>query len=251
MAHQKTAQIDPDTGALVDRLERKTFQDDFTVGVPQTSANVGVDASLNWIAGGTNQVSLTTPTHSTGGGLKLLTAGADNDQVIVLPHDDASQSAVNDINWGTDDEPSFHICVETDTSVAGMQIQAGFSLTSVMDETTDAHAAMFTYNTDTSGESTWQANYSSTAAGDVQIDTGVTVAASSKYHLKVTVGADRIPRYYVSDANGAYSSMKLVATGAALTTAINLVPYFGIQDLAGAAKTLYVRSCNGGAKDTN
>jgi hypothetical protein len=250
MAHQKTAQIDPDTGALVDQLERKTFQDKFEVGVPQTSANVGVDASLNWILGGTNAVSLTAATHSTGGGLKLLTAGADDDQVIVLPHDDASQSAVNDINWGTDDEGAFHICVETDTSVAAIQIQAGFSLTSVMDETTDNEAAMFTFNTDTSGESTWQANTSINGT-DAQYDTGVTVKASSKYHLKIKIGTDRKARFYVGDADGSYSSMKLVATGLAHTTAIDLVPYFGIQALTGAAKTLYVRSVNGGAKDTN
>ena len=74
--------------------------------VPQLNTDVAVDANLNWEMTGTNAASLTAATHSTGGGIKMLTAGSDNDQVILTPHVDTQQSSLNAVDFEVPSSPS-------------------------------------------------------------------------------------------------------------------------------------------------
>jgi hypothetical protein len=67
---------------------------------------------------------------------------------------------------------------------------------------------------------TWSA-VTSRAGTDTVTSTGITVAASTKYRLVIKIDSARVPRFYI---NG-----RLVVTGAALTDAIDLIPYIGIQ----------------------
>jgi hypothetical protein len=76
----------------------------------------------------------------------------------------------------------------------------------------------------------WEAIYS-IANVDVAANTGVTVAADTEYHLKIAISAARVPTYYI---NGV-----LVATGTALTTEKDFIPYIGIEG-QGAAKHMYI-----------
>ena len=73
---------------------------------------------------------------------------------------------------------------------------------------------------------------------DVSHNTGITWAVSTKYRLRIVIDSARIPRAYVGVAGGA---MTLVATGAAMTDATDLIPYIGVAaDGAGAAKAITV-----------
>lgn len=227
----KSANVDGLTRALAEPLSRYVFSERFDL-VPQANADIGVDANPNLELSGTNAVSLVAATHSTGGGVKLLTAGADNDQAILFPHQDASQSPLNVVDFATDDEVGFVCRVTTDASVAAVLVQIGLALTAAVDETTDADQVKFTYDTDTSGEATWQANWS-IGGTDTQVDTGVAVSASTSYNLGIGIDVNRVANFYIND--------KKVAASGALTTAVDLKPMVAVQALTGAAKTLHLR----------
>jgi hypothetical protein len=201
--------------------------------VPQLNTDVAVDANLNWEMAGTNAASLTAGTHSTGGGIKMLTAGADNDQVILSPHVDAQQSALNTIDFQTDDECYIGTRIATDSAVTTMLIHFGFDLTpTTLDETTDADQAFFSFDTDNS-DTTWMANWS-VGGTDTEYNTGIAVSASTAYTLAISIDADRVAHFFINS--------KREASSAALTSGIDFKPFLGIQSLSGsAARTLYCR----------
>tara|TARA_R100000306_G_C4368279_1_gene138694 strand:+ start:845 stop:1570 length:726 start_codon:yes stop_codon:yes gene_type:complete len=200
--------------------------------VPQLNTDVAVDANLNWEMAGTNAASLTAGTHSTGGGIKMLTAGADNDQVILSPHVDAQQSALNTIDFQTDDECYIGTRIATDSLVTTMLIHFGFDLTpTTLDETTDADQAFFSFDTDNS-DTTWMANWS-VGGTDTEYNTGIAVSASTAYTLAISIDADRVAHFFINS--------KREASSAALTSGVDFKPFLGIQALATAARTLYCR----------
>jgi hypothetical protein len=165
------------------------------------------------------------------GGITFQTDGADNDQVILAPHLDANQTAWTQVTWGTDQETEWECLIRTAASVATQTIWCGLKLTNTSVTATDDDQAFFRYAAATNSGK-WQA-VSSRAGTDVETDTGVTVAADTDYHLKITIDADRIPRFYI---NGV-----LVDTGAALVTAKDLIPYIGIHANHATAHSLHVR----------
>ena len=165
------------------------------------------------------------------GGITFQTDGADNDQVILVPHLDGNQTAWTQVTWGTDQETEWECLIRTAASVATQTIWCGLKLTNTSVTATDDDQAFFRYAAATNSGK-WQA-ISSRADVDVATDTGVTVAANTDYHLKITIDADRIPRFYI---NGV-----LVDTGAALVTAKDLIPYIGIHANHATAHSLHVR----------
>lgn len=179
---------------------------------------------------GTNGVSASTAINAEGG-VTLTTAGASADQVIIAPHLDASQTGWSAVTWGTDKRTEWECRIRTGASIADAVIWAGLKLTNTSVTATDAEQAFFRFATATNSGK-FQAVYS-IGGTDVEADTGVTVAVSTAYHLRIAIDASRIPRFYV---NGA-----LVATGTALTDATDLIPYIGVQASAAAAKVLVVQ----------
>lgn len=167
------------------------------------------------------------------GGIKMETDGADGDEVIVLPHLDANQSAWTQITWGTDKKTEWECHIKTGSSIDNCIIWAGLKLTNTEVTATDANQAFFRYeNGINDGE--WQA-ISSIAGTDDTHDTGVAVAADTEYFLKITIDEARLARFYI---NGT-----LYETSAALTNAIDLIPYIGVAtDGAAEAKHIYVFS---------
>lgn len=163
------------------------------------------------------------------GGIKLTTAGADADSVIVLPHLDANQTAWTAITWGTDKETVWETMIATDASIGDVVIYAGLKLTNTGVVATDNDQVYFRYqNGVNSGK--WQGVYS-IGGTDTSSDAGVTVAVSTVYHLKIAIDSSRIARLYI---NGA-----LAVTTTALTTATDLIPYVGVlASGAAAAKTI-------------
>jgi hypothetical protein len=100
-----------------------------------------------------------------------------------------------------------------------------------MDEGTDDDQVKFSYlqGTDTN----WQANVS-IGGTDTTADSGVLVTASSVYHFAIRIDRDRLARFYINN--------RLVHVTTALTDAIDLLPYLGVQaGTATAAATIYFR----------
>jgi len=165
------------------------------------------------------------------GGLKFETDGSNHDQVILLPHLDASQSVWTEVTWGTDKETAWECDITTGSAITNSIIWAGLKLTNTSTTATDNTQAFFRYqNGVNDGE--WQA-VSSIGGSDDEHDTNVAVATGTRYHLKIVIASDRTAKFYI---NGA-----LVETSAALDDTTDLIPYIGIQtEGADEAKHLYV-----------
>lgn len=167
------------------------------------------------------------------GGVTIETDGADGDEVIILPHLDANQSAWAQVTWGTDQETHWECDLSTSTNITNAIVWAGLKLTNTEVTATDDNQVFFRYEDDVNGGK-WQA-IDSIAGVDTATDSGVTVATSTRYHLKVVILADRTARMYI---NGA-----LIKTTSALANTTDLIPYIGVAaDGAAAAKKINVHS---------
>jgi hypothetical protein len=166
------------------------------------------------------------------GGVKVETDGAADDQVIVLPHLDASQSAWAQVTWGSDKQTEWECDISTGSAITDTIVWAGLKLTNTQVTATDNDQVFFRYEADVN-DGEWQ-GVSSIGGTDTETDLGVVVAVSTRYHLKITIDSSRIARFYL---NGA-----LVKTTAALSDATDFIPYIGIENDggAGAAKHMYI-----------
>lgn len=193
------------------------------------SVNAIIDQEFELL--GTNAVS-TCATISTTGGCKLTTTTASSDSCIILPHLDASQSAWATTLWSSAKSASYETTVETDASVALMTIWAGFKLTNTPVVATDADQVFFRYQ-DTQSGGKWEfivsvADTDYTYA--VPTTVVAAVAASTRYRLRIEIGADRRPMGFIND--------KPISGGPfpALTSLTTLKPYFGVLTGTTAAK---------------
>lgn len=162
------------------------------------------------------------------GWLKLTTAGANNDQAILCPHLDTNMTAWSAFTWGTDQETEVVFRLRTGSAVTAQKIVVGLKLTNALDLSTDANSVHFKYDTGGAVSTTKWTTISSIANTDVETDSGIAVAADTTYILRILIDANRIARFYI---NG-----EKVYESTALTDAIDLIPYAGIQALTGAAK---------------
>jgi len=215
---------------------------------------------------GTNMTSAlcTRPTISSG--IKLTTAGADTDQAILEPHLATGSSAWTGVPWGTEDEVVYEALIRTSAAIDNQKIWAGLKLTKDQLPQTDADQAYFYFATDgTNGQVL--ADYTklyfihSIAGTDYLTNTGITVAANTNYHLKISIDSNRKisiringQKYGVSTtAQGDPFDGTTEATGTsvtsvnqvsdALTNDVNLIPYIGIEAGDGAAAVLDVVCC--------
>jgi len=170
-------------------------------------------------------------TYYAEGGIKLETDGADGDEVIVLPHLDADQSAWTQVTWGTDKQVEWECHIKSGSNITNAIVWAGLKLTNTEVLATDADQAYFRYEDDVSSGNLI-AVYS-IGGTDVSVDTGIEVAVDTEYRLRIWIDSARKARFYVNN--------ELVATSTALTDATDLIPYVGVAaDGAAAAKHLYV-----------
>lgn len=181
---------------------------------------------------GTNMTSALS-TDDDGGGVLFTTAGAASDSAILLPHLNTNQSCLTRTKFNTLDQIAYGVKIYTGASVADKGIWAGFKLTNTPVVATDADQAFFRWSTDhASFPTTFVATYS-VGGTDYEIDTGVTVVAATHYVLEVVLDADRVPRFFIDG--------KLVATGTAMTTDTDLIPYTGVITRVASAKTMSIR----------
>lgn len=169
-------------------------------------------------------------TYNAEGGITLTTAGASGDQMILAPHLDANQTPWTQTTWGTDKSATWECDISTGAAITAMILWAGLKLTNTPVVATDANQVFVRYEAGVnSGE--FQV-ISSIADVDTTTDTNIVVAVSTRYHIKIEIGADRTAKVWI---NGV-----LVLTTAALTDAVDLIPYVGIQSAAVAAKVVNV-----------
>ena len=162
------------------------------------------------------------------GGIKLLTAATNNDEIILLPHEDANQSAWKQVTWGTDKKTIWECMITSGSAITNSAIWAGLKMTNTDVVADDPNQIFFRYQSGV-GAGKWQV-ISSRADTDVTVTTDVTVAVSTSYHLKIVIGSDRSALCYI---NGA-----LVDTAAALV-AVDLIPYIGLG-VRGAAEAKFL-----------
>lgn len=182
------------------------------------------------------------PTFQSRGGIVLATrttSAADNDEARLFPFTASS--------WGVAIPPTANkeSMIETiiiPTQITETQIYFGWKLTDTGVAATDADQALFLFDTDNTTLSpsnlTANANWNcitSVGGVDQARNSGVPVVAASSYHLRVYIGTDRQPRFYINNI--------LVHTGPALTAAANLLPTMGVASRAGAgaAKSMGIR----------
>lgn len=180
---------------------------------------------------GTNGVTASTSFYAEGG-ILLSTAGASDDQVILLPHLDTNQTAWANVTWGTDQQTEWECDVETTASITNVLLWAGLKLTNTQVIATDNDQVFFRLDDDVSSGA-WVV-VSSIGGTDTETVTSVISAVNTRYHFKIAIDSARLGRCWI---NGA-----LVFTTGALGDTVDLKPYIGIENDggAGAVKSLRV-----------
>lgn len=210
---------------LVERFEH-------TPGINADLANATeatrVPRNRNFEVLGTNASTDDVTFSATVGGIQLQTDGADNDQVIILPHLDTNQTAWTGVKWGTENQVIWECVLRTDASIASVTIWAGLKLTNTSVVATDNDQAFFRFD---GGVANWEA-VTSIGGTDTETNTGVAVAANTTYYLKIEIDSDRKAHYYINN-NEVYVS-------SALTNDVDLIPYVGVHANTAAAKTIHL-----------
>ena len=215
---------------------------------------------------GTNHTSALATYSATVAGMTITTATTDEDRMIVAPHLDTKQGAWSGTKWGTENQVHWEAGIRTSAAIDNQKIWAGLKLTNDQLPQTDANQAYFYFATDeTNGQvlSTYTPLYFiySIAGADYLTNTGITVAASTNYHLKIVFDSDRKMSIFV---NGRPYGLATTATttfdgttsvtgttqatidnniqkSTAMTNDIDLIPYIGIEAGDGAAAALDVQ----------
>ena len=181
---------------------------------------IGVKTDRFFEIGGNSSTSALC-THNAGGGIRLTTAAADGDEMILVPHLDTVMTAWAAMTGDTSAETHWECMLRTSSLlVTNTIIWAGLKLTSTEVEVTDADQVYFRYEDDVNSAK-FQFIYS-IAGTDVEVDTGVAVVIDQNLHLKIVIDSLRIARGYI---NGI-----LVGTSLALTASKDLKPYIGVAD---------------------
>jgi hypothetical protein len=208
--------------------------DTFTASVAAAELVAALVANKSFELLGTGAVTADL-TRNAGGGVNVLTHGGATDSAIILPHLSTGQSPWTGVEWKPSNQPHLVWNLKTPSSITNTTYWVGLKLTNTPVLATDDDQAFFRFTQGT--DTNWQCVYS-IAGTDVTVDSGVAVAASTKYRLWITVDENGIPTFWI---NGVAR-----ATGAALTAAAALIPYVGVLSATNAvAKSIVLRSCEG------
>ena len=209
---------------------------------------------------GTNMTSALTTFSETYGGIKITTAGTDNDQTTVAPHLDNAGTGETDsitawsgVQWGSENQTEWSCCLTTDT-ITTVSYHAGLKLTNDPTIATDANQAYFLFATDDdlgtiATNANWHFVYS-IGGTDYLTDLGIAVAADTTYHFKIKFDSDRKISAYVngdqyslnttSGVGNVTAPGKGTTTSAAMTNDIDFIPYIGLRIHAGSARSMRI-----------
>ena len=208
---------------------------------------------------GTNMTTALTTFPGTQAGILMTTAGADQDQAILLPHLDTNQSAWSKVLWGTENSVEWECSISL-PALDNQKVWAGLKLTNDQLVATDANQIFFKFQTDATNSEAFS-DYSywhlvhSIGGTDYISQIPVTVAADTPYHLKIVIDSDRKAtcfingvQYNITSTSGSTGGTAVTAVQpgvaaaktAALTNDIDLIPYVGIEAGAAAAEAVNV-----------
>ena len=160
-------------------------------------------------------------THNAGGGIRMTTAGADGNEMILIPHLDTAQTGWDTMTGDTSKEVAWECSIRTSSLlVSNTIIWAGLKLTKAEAKATDDDKVYFRYEDDVNSGKMEVVD--SIGGTDVSTDTGLAIVVDQNLHMKIVVDSKRIARCYL---NGV-----LVRTTAALTASKDLKPYIGVAD---------------------
>ena len=221
---------------------------------PALNAAIAVAYNLDFEVLGTNMTTALVTFDSDRAGLTITTAGADQDQSIILPHLDTNQTAWTKVNWGTENQVEWECAISTN-AIDNQKLWAGLKLTNDQLIATDANQAFFKFQTDATNSEAFT-DYTllhfvhSIGGTDYISALPITVAANTLYRLKITIDSNRKASIFVngiqynvtttSGSTGGTAVAKGTTPTAALTDDINLIPYIGIEAGDGAAEALDV-----------
>lgn len=183
---------------------------------------------------GTNGVTASVTYHPEGG-LALTTAGASADQVILAPHLDTDQTAWTKWTWGTDRQVIWECTIRAGAAITAQKIWAGLKLTNTPTVATDNDQVFVRYEAGVAS-GVWQV-ISSIGGTDTTTSTALTVVLSTVYRIIITINASRVAQVWIGTGD---NQPVLLYTTTALTDAIDLIPYIGIEASAVATKTMTV-----------
>ena len=216
-------------------------------------------ANKNFETLGTNMTTALTTFSATHGGILMTTAGADQDQAILLPHLDTNQTAWSGTKWGTENSVEWECSISL-PALDNQKVWAGLKLTNDQLVATDANQIFFKYQTDATNSEAFS-DYSywhlvhSIGGTDYISQIPVTVAADTPYHLKIAIDSDRKAtcfingvQYNVTSTSGSTGGTAVTAVQpgvaaaktAALTNDTDFIPYIGIEAGAAAAEAINV-----------
>ena len=208
---------------------------------------------------GTNMTTALTTFPGTQAGILMTTAGADQDQAILLPHLDTNQSAWAKVLWGTENQVEWECSINL-PAIDNQKVWAGLKLTNDQLVATDDDQIFFKFQTDATNSEAfsdftyWHVVHSIGGTDYISV-LPITVAADTIYHLKIKIDSDRKATIFVNGvqynitstagstggtAVTAVDAGKAATKSAALTNDVDLIPYIGIEAGAAAAEAVDV-----------
>lgn len=226
-----------------------------TVRVFPKLQNIGSISNPNFEILGNSMTSALVTRNATNAGVTMTTAGADQDQAILLPNL-ANPVAWSDTPWGTENQVEWE-CSITTTEIDNQKVWAGLKLKNDQLVATDASQAFFKFQTDADASEVFtdftKLHFIYTNETAVYISQlPITVAANTNYHLKITIDSARLASIFVNGiqynvtttagSTGGTAVVPAVGTtpSAALIDNIDLIPYIGIEAGASGAEALIV-----------
>ena len=208
---------------------------------------------------GTNMTTALTTFPGTQAGILMTTAGADQDQAILLPHLDTNQSAWGKVLWGTENQVEWECSINL-PAIDNQKVWAGLKLTNDQLVATDDDQIFFKFQTDATNSEAfsdftyWHVVHSIGGTDYISV-LPITVAADTIYHLKIAIDSDRKAtcfingiQYNITATSGITGGTEVTAVqpgvaatkSAALTNDVDLIPYIGIEAGAAAAEAINV-----------
>ena len=203
---------------------------------------------------GTNMTSALSTRNATAAGITLTTAGADQDQAIVLPHLDSNQTAWTGTKWGTENQTTWECSINTN-AIDNQKLWAGLKLTNDKLVATDDDQAFFKFQTDATNSEAftdftkWHFVHSIGGTDFISV-LPITVVANTIYHFKIEIDSARKLSIFVdgiqynitstSGSTGGTAVTSGTTKSGAMTDDVDLIPYIGIEAGAAAAEAVDV-----------
>tara|TARA_R100001163_G_C5068160_1_gene208007 strand:+ start:873 stop:2921 length:2049 start_codon:yes stop_codon:yes gene_type:complete len=150
-------------------------------------------------------------------GILLTTDTSDDDEMVILPHQDANQTAWSNITWGTDNQVQWECAITPHDTEANaknnVRYVAGLGQNATLLAAAHNHSqytdqVLFYYDSDNSASTdmlryqesttTWHCVYSNNGT-DYVTNLGVTLTQGTTYKLKIVIDSNRKPAVYIND----------------------------------------------------